>query len=84
MDKMYVKDFVEALDKVGFDFKIWGFEGILNILSMYSRLQADNYLKLADECPEIDYRSLAKWELCRSNKIYDLLEERGYFDDKCN
>ncbi len=83
-DKMYVKDFVEALDKVGFDFDVWGFEGILNVLGIYSRYQVERYRKDAKSKNDLDYEILANWENARAEKIHTLLEERGYYNDKCN
>lgn len=74
MVKMSCKEFKEAINKSGMDFNIWGFEGILNILSSYYYQTAEEYKKEGKEF-------MAKCNLRRANILLSILEERGYYND---
>ena len=82
-DKMYVKDFVEAFNEVGFDFNIWGWEGILNMISSHCRETCKFFENLHKQHPDQGYNMIAEAERQRANQIYEILERRGYFNDIC-
>ena len=70
MKKMTAKEFKEILTESGTDFDLYGFEGILNELSIYNEMMAKEY---EGEAPELVYKKI-------SNKIYKALEKRGYYN----
>ena len=69
--KLTNKEFKSILTECGIDFDIWGYEGILNyvIRCLYN-----------DAKQEIEKGFIASAELDRerANKLYDILEQRGY------
>lgn len=71
--KMTNKEFKEALTTCGFDFDIWGYDGILNLVIMSQRLQADKDQKNG-------YPTLAKCEYERADALQDLLRARGFYN----
>ena len=74
MKKMTSKEFKEAVNKVGLDFKVCGYEGILNALASGFRTQSREY-----DTKEL--KALSDMYLDMANKIYDILDARGYYDD---
>lgn len=73
MNKMTAKEFIEVLNNIGLDFDIWGYEGILNEISTAQHYAA---MKLEqDGCI-----GLSKYNRERSDMIYDILKERGYYE----
>lgn len=73
MKKMKAKEFKEALNKAGFDMNIYGYEGILNMIA--SELYADAHV--------LEHNSIFLADLSRkqANILYNILEERGYYND---
>ena len=71
MRKITAKEFKEILTDSGVNFEIFGFEGILNELTIYNEMMAKKY---EGRTPEKAYKNI-------SNKIYEALEKRGYYDD---
>lgn len=67
--KMTSKEFKKVFNDAGFDFDIWGYEGILNLLIL-----AENYLE-----DETDSDVLKKMHERRRMHIYNSLRERGYY-----
>lgn len=77
MEKMYVDEFIKAIDEAGYDFNIYGWEGILNLLCLYSRDQEAKYKEKHKD--DDGYLGLAKWEGDRASKVHAILDRRGYF-----
>lgn len=71
MRKMTAKEFKEILTESGVDFDLYGFEGILNELSIYNEMMSKKY---EGKAPEIVYKKI-------SNKIFKALEKRGYYSE---
>ena len=72
--KMSKKEFVEILDKAGMYFDNWGFDGILNLISIALSQQAkEDEKKGGFAC--------AKEEKRQSYIIYEELSKRGYYGD---
>lgn len=71
--KMTCKEFKETLEKSGMYFDIWGWEGILNQLSIYNKIQADQ--QAADGC-----MAAARDNKKRSDFFYETLTARGYYN----
>lgn len=68
--KMTFKEFKEVLEKAETDFDVFGFEGILNIISL-----ANKYM--AEESTRPYVKNMHKRI---SQTIYDELKERGYYE----
>ena len=77
MEKMIAKDFIEALNEAGYDFEIYGWEGILNLICLYSRYQVEKYKDKHED--DGGYLGLAKLENDRASKLHAILDRRGYF-----
>jgi len=74
MKKMTAKEFKETLDKAGFDFNIYGYEGILNIVTCLSYDEANRQ--------EVKNNNLlADYKRKQANVLHDILEARGYYND---
>ena len=71
MKKMTAKEFKEILTESGVNFDLYGFEGILNELSIYNEMMAKEY---EGKTPEIVYKKI-------SYKIFKALEKRGYYSE---
>lgn len=74
MKKMNAKEFKEALNKAGFDMDIYGYEGILNMITS----------QLYNDANEMDARRnnvLANLSRKQANILYNILKERGYYND---
>lgn len=71
--RMTLKEFKQIFADAGFDMEIWGYEGILNMISGYTRHLADNAKALGCETAYDRQREQAQ-------KIFDALYERGYYD----
>ena len=74
MKKMTAKEFKEALNTAGVNFDVFGFEGILNTLS----------IKYAKDSEEYSYKGLkaaAAGTYEQSKILYNILNERGYYDN---
>ena len=67
--KMTSKEFKQIFNDAGFDFGIWEYEGILNLLMI-----AEQYLE-----QETESDLLKKMHEDRGMYIYNSLKERGYY-----
>lgn len=67
--KMTSKEFKQIFNDAGYDFDIWGYEGILNLLMI-----AEQYLE-----QETASDLLKKTHEDRGMYIYNSLKERGYY-----
>lgn len=72
--KMTNKEFKEALEKANISFDFWGYEGILNMIAILEKYQKK-------ECLEKGFNASAKACERRRKAIFDILNERGYYDD---
>lgn len=73
MKKMTSKEVEEALNKAGFEINIFGYESILNVLIM--KLYDDARDLEADNEPAADH--VRK----QADVLYNILDERGYYND---
>lgn len=71
--KMTNKEFKEALTAAGFDFDIWGYDGILNIMSIYCGYEAQKLYNNGSD-------NIARHSEERGENLYNLLKERGYYN----
>lgn len=71
---MTTKEFKQAFNECGYDFEIWGWDGILNMIACYASLEEERQLKRGCD-------SLAKHEGKRREKIHAYLESRGFYDN---
>lgn len=69
---MTSKEFEEILDKVGINFKIYGYAGILNKVAICENAMANDEADRNCETLEKMYRGYA-------NAIHDELTRRGYY-----
>ena len=74
MRKMTAKEFKEALNNAGVSFDVFGFEGILNTLSIA-------YAKDSEEYSIKGLKAAAAVTYEQSKKLYYILNERGYYDN---
>ena len=74
MKRMTTKEFKDAFEKSGYNFEIFGWEGILNMLSSYEDF-------MAKQEQERGYDKLAQYAKKRADALFDILNERGYYDD---
>lgn len=70
--KMTLKEFKEVLKEAEIDLDIWGYEGILNIISGY-------YMHEVKEEKSMGINP--KFTERKAYAIYDILTERGFYDD---
>lgn len=76
MKKMTLKEFKQALNDANIDFDIFGYEGILNMLSLHKTREAQ---RIEVEFPlhkgriEDCYKS--------GETLYQILSDRGYYKD---
>lgn len=71
--KMTCKEFKEALNAVGMDFEVWGWEGILNQLVLAEKHSAD----------DMNSRGLVHAGSAnqrRADAMHDILKQRGFYD----
>lgn len=82
--RMTAKEFKKIFNESGYSFEIWGWEGILNMLSIYHQLESDRSKEKAanteDEELKGIYTSCANSEEKRSFIIYNALKEFGFYD----
>lgn len=69
------KEFKKILKDAGMDFNVYGYEGILNKLSILSDYKRKEYEKNGNEL-------LAKLEYDSAEAIYEALKNRGYYDSE--
>ena len=69
--KMTLKEFKQFFNEV-YDFEIWGYEGILNMLACLESREEEEYIQRGS--------CLAKPAFERWKKIHDELEKRGYYN----
>lgn len=69
-EKMTLKEFKKIFNDAGLDFKIWGYEGILNEIAIAEEHMED----------ETDSDVLKKMYKSRRQFIYDALKARGFYD----
>lgn len=72
--KMTATEFKRILDNAGIDFKLWGYEGVLNMLSIKEDYDADDFERRG-------VKILADISRNRANAIYQDLKARGYYAD---
>lgn len=72
--KMTQKEFKEIFEKAGFTFDLWGWEGILNMISGYNQI-------LAEECFKNGANSAGQRQKKQSDIIFAELEARGYYNN---
>lgn len=72
--KMTAKEFKQAFTECGYDFDIWGWDGILNMIACYAIREEEHFVKEGNDC-------LARVEAKRHQKIHEYLDNRGYFDN---
>lgn len=67
---MTEKEFIAAFERAGFNFNVWGYEGVLNqISSLYFRYAEETKSKVLKEL----YSK-------RANVLHDILEQRGAYN----
>lgn len=71
---MTVKEFKEALNTAGVDFDVYGFDGILNTLSIKYAYDSEEY-----SIKGLKAAATNTYEIFK--KLYDILNERGYYDN---
>lgn len=71
--KMTLKQFKEVFEKAGFNFDVWGYEGILNLIESHEWYE---YHHFKDE----NKQSLADMAHERIDIIHDELVKIGYYD----
>ena len=69
---MNSKEFKKVLTDAGLNFEIFGYEGILNLISIYLHLDAQQ---------KHEGSALAEYEEENSDKIYKYLQNRGYYNN---
>lgn len=69
---MTAKEFKAVLDKAGITFDIYGFEGILNIVSIGLNAEADTMKARGFDAGAKGYKEM-------SDKVFDELDKRGYY-----
>ena len=73
MSKMSAREFKKVLTDVGLDFDIYGYEGILNELSLACR--AYSFEQLAS-----GHKNTAEWLMEITDGIYRALDNIGYYE----
>lgn len=71
--KMTQKEFKAVLEKVGMNFEVWGWEGILNMISGYNEFLSEEAIKMGSE-------NVYRHEKNIADAIFDELDKRGYYD----
>ena len=69
---MTKKEFVAVLEKAGMYFDVYGYEGILNMIALYSKYASDLY--------ELKSPAISKMYQHQDDVIYEELSSRGYYD----
>lgn len=72
---MTLKQFKQVLEDAGLNFEVWGWEGILNMISGYNDYLAEQALRIGGMSYAYTHSKEA------ADKIFKALEERGYYDD---
>ena len=80
MKKMTAKEFKEILTDAGMDFSIWGYEGIINVLSLYYRHESQRYMDEYLETHDRGAKACMTIEYEKADRMYKALEERGYYN----
>ena len=71
-----LKEFKQVLEDVaGMYFDVWGFDGLLNIISSYNEF-------LAKDAISRGAKSVARYDKERADRIYEYLKNKGYYDTK--
>lgn len=70
--KMTAKKFWEVLEGAGYDKEIWGYEGILNIISIHETQKEREALKVGFDAAASESRR-------RADYIYDALDELDFY-----
>ena len=71
--KMTTKEFKEAFTSCGYDFGIWQWDGILNMIACYANLCAEREEKIGHDVS-------ARIEHERAHAIHQYLDARHYYD----
>ena len=72
-DNITANEVKKILTDAGFDFKFWGWDGVLNIITSFAYYAAKEY--------EVDgYGYLADEYRRRGGALYDALAARGFYD----
>ena len=85
MAKMTAEEFIQILNESDIDFEIYGYEGILNMLSIYSTYEADKYethamLETENENVRRGILGVKKLYDNRAYVLHDALAKRGYYE----
>ena len=70
--KMTAKDFRQAIEQAGFHWDIWGYEGMLNLIS-------SGLKDMAERDSMRGSIHIAQHEMNQSKILYDILDKRGYY-----
>jgi len=70
---MTCKEFWQVLESVGITKEIWGYDGILNMISILESSQAE-------QCEKMGLKAAADGNKKRSDAIFKVLTDRGYYD----
>ena len=71
--KMTLKEFKAAFEAVGFNFEIWGWDGILNLIACEEQMASERSAR-------VGCNACAQHELELSEMIEKLLRDRGYYN----
>lgn len=74
MKAMTAKEFWEVLEGAGYNKSVWGYEGILNIISIHES-------NAEKEDRQRGLNSIADASRERADYIYNYLTDRGYYND---
>lgn len=69
--KMTEREFIAAFESAGFDFSVWGYEGILNQISSL-------YYRYAEEAKS---KVMTDFYNKKANILHNILDKRGYYNE---
>lgn len=72
--KMTQREFKEIFEAAGFNFNIWGWEGILNMVSSFEAHEAEI-------ARDMGFDAAAEANQERADIIFKELDNRGYYDE---
>lgn len=75
MDKMTAQEFKKVLTDAGLPFDTYGYEGILNELSLGVRL-------LSFEALARGAKNTADWYMSINDALFRALDDRGYYNEQ--
>ena len=80
MAKMTAKEFKKVLEVAGMDFDIWGYEGILNIVSIHLERSAKDEMIRYKNTGDKGWKACAESDRKKSDSIYESLKSKGYYN----